>query len=151
MATLISKISVSKVFGAIKAPKEKTSIMQVIGIATSCKTGQSQYGEYIEFAGDFEAINLITGETFRSSKCFLPGAVPEMVAVALAKGKEVEGFSGLQFAFSIAVSPSQNPIGYEYQVTPLVENKEADPLAALRDAVSMTPKIENKSQTKSKE
>lgn len=141
MANLISKISVKKVCGEIKKVTEKKSLMRVIGIVTSLKTGSSQYGEFVEFIGDFEATNLETGEVCRALKCFLPHIASDITADAVRRGEESGGFKGVEMAFEIGVRPADNAIGYEYDILPLIENRNVDALEALR---KKTLKIENK-------
>jgi hypothetical protein len=137
MATLLKKISAKNIVNDLKAVARSVEkdggvkeIYKILGIVTSLKTGESQYGQYVEFNGNFFATNCVTGEQFESGKCFLPDPLPGMIQSALANNDSVE------FALSVSIKRRDDlAIGYEYLVSPLVETRSADPLAHLKQAV----------------
>lgn len=132
--TIVSKISAKKVCGKIAKPDNKTPLMQVFGIATGAKTGESSFGEYMSLLGQFRATNLATGEVYQSGVCFLPNMGVNMVAPMIAK----EGVEGVQFALFIGVVPAENAFGYEYYVEPIMQASESDPLEILAKKVTQT-------------
>lgn len=120
---------------------ESVKLMRVIGQCTGMKTGESQFGPWIAFTGSFQAIKMETGEIFRSGKIFLPEVAEQLLAplVMEADGKAVE------FAFDIEAKRDDSlAIGYIYEVTPLLEVAESDPMKALMERVGL-PQLENKS------
>lgn len=129
---IVSKLSAKKVCGKIKKPDAKTPLMQVFGIATGIKTGESNFGPWTALTGAFRATRLSDGEVYQSGSCFLPKMGTELIAPMLKK----EGVDGLEFAFNIGVVPSDNAIGYEYYVEPMLEAKENDPLELLQKRVT---------------
>ena len=129
--TLVSRISAKKICGKIKKPEGKTSLLQVFGIVTDIKTGESTYGPWVALTGQFRAINLETGEMFQSGVCFLPKMGTELITPLLKK----DGTNGLEFALDIGVIPAENNTGYEYYVEPVLETSENDPLEILSKKV----------------
>ena len=129
---IVSKLSAKKVCGKVPKPDDKMPLLQVFGIATGIKTGESNFGPWTALTGAFRATRLKDGEQFQSGVCFLPKMGTELIAPMLKK----EGVEGLEFAFNIGVIPSDNAIGYEYYVEPMLESKENDPLELLAKRVA---------------
>lgn len=132
---IVAKLSTAKMFGTLPKPDKATPLFQLIGIAVGVKHGNSTYGEWTAFTGDFEARSLYgetAGQSFRSGKLFTPSAVTPLLLTALATDTETGEIPKVQFALEIGYQPAKNPIGYEYTVRPLVKMSGADPLAALR-------------------
>lgn len=138
MSTILKKITSKNVVGNVKAivkdsglkDGEKMPLYNVMGIATKAESGESQFGDYIEFHGTFHAVNLISGESFDGFKAFLVTPWDIMLRDALAESEKVE------FAISVSVVVRDDlPTGYEYITAPLVEAQRADPLAHLKEAV----------------
>ena len=141
MATLIKKISIKTVCG--KPEREvigqdangkpvigfvEKELMQVVGIASSTRTGTTTYGDYVGFRGQFQATNMETGEQYRAAQCFLPDDITSMLAVELG-GDNVKK---VEFAFVVGIRPRDDlEIGYEYPAKPLMEPSSQDPLESL--------------------
>lgn len=134
MTTLISKISVAKCHGKLD-PKAlpKNPILRVFGVARGVLSGTSTFGQWEALSGDFIAVNLETGEEFRSGKAFMPDIALNLVTGALAGSPD-----GVEFAFDFGVKPStKDPENkYEYTVKPVVKAKESDQIANLRALVA---------------
>lgn len=131
-ANLVSKISVAKCHGKLdKKNLPKAPILRVAGIASGTLTGSSTYGPWTALSGDFYAVNLETGEEFRSGKCFMPATALSLVEGALAGSPE-----GVEFAFDFGVKAAENAIGYEYTTKSVVKAKESDAMGALLAKVS---------------
>lgn len=140
---LLGKMSVKSVFGKIK-PTEKAkdedgddilivkerAIIRVVGIASGKREGSSDFGDYIEFHGQFQATNLETGEVFRSGKLFLPDICTALIAPTL------ESANAVEFAFDLGVKHATTPIGYEYTAEPLIETGEADQVSLLAGKIT---------------
>jgi hypothetical protein len=103
-----------------------TDILKIAGVITSIRPGQTQLGEYAELVGQFQAVNLETGEMFQSGKAILPNFIADPMVEASKGGSEVE------FAIQIGVKRNEGSVvGYEFSVKPLVEPKVSDKLAKL--------------------
>lgn len=131
-ATLLKKLSVATVYGEISKDSEAVNnsspIIRVFGIASGIRTGQSNFGDWVAFTGDFGAINLESGEAYRGPQVFIPQPAQGMLEAALSKSENVE------FAFEIGVKPSKKgSMGYEYTVRPIKEASDSDAFAALAD------------------
>jgi hypothetical protein len=87
---------------------------------------------YTAFIGNFEAINMQSGEVFKSGKMFLPKGISELVENGVKSAPE-----GAQvgFAFEVRSQNANNPIGYSYRVLALKSPEATDELKELRDAV----------------
>mgnify|MGYP003395285132 CR=1 FL=1 len=137
-ASIISKISIGKIVGKMKAPTEKTYVMQVYGVANSSEKGISTIGEYTKLVGRFRATNLTTGEMFEAGECYLPNIALNLVLGAL------DGTKGVEFAFNIGIYPAENPYGYEYCCDPLMDAAENDPLAIMSKKLAALPAPDKK-------
>jgi hypothetical protein len=130
---IVKKITVKAVSGGLEKPEKPTPIMTVYGLLTDSKPDHSDYGDYIRFSGNFEAVNMSNGEHFRSGRLILPGIAEGLLQGAL----EQEGVESVQFALEIGIKPSKSPVGYDYTVKPLIETSENDPLADMRGKLSL--------------
>lgn len=150
---LVSKISAKTVYGsvdikALHTAKVEKKIIRVIGLASGIKTGETSFGAFVAFTGNFKAINLDTNEEFRSGKVFLPNIAQNLLEGALAQTES----DAVEFAFDIGVKPVQDRQGkdsYEYTVTPLMAAQDNDPLAALEGKLNLSA-LENKADDKAK-
>lgn len=143
---LMSKISVAKCHGKIdKKNLPKGPVLRVAGIATGTKTGTSNYGPWTALTGDFYAINLETGEEFRSVKCFMPSTALSLVEGALAGSPD-----GVEFALDFGVKPADNAVGYEYTVKPVFKVKESEAMATLLAKVEQAAPLKIGSDKKAK-
>lgn len=145
--TLVKKITMSEVGGIARnsggfKPKRDFGadenghfaprlLMRVLGVVVDYKLGTTTYGEFIKFAGNFAAINS-EGAKFRSNALILPGPADTLTLDAFKAG---EG-SPIELAFDIMVIPDGGERGYKFQVQPLMEQKQADPLAQLENQVA---------------
>lgn len=134
-ASLLKKMSAKAIVGNVKEVAksiehdgDKTPLYNVYGICTGIETGEHQTnGPWIGFKGSFGAINLVTGEEFSATKCFLPDPMPGLLENAMRDNDSVE------FALEVALKRRDDlAVGYEYMVTPLIDAQEADPLAHLK-------------------
>jgi hypothetical protein len=105
------------------------------GMLTETQTIDTTYGTSVCFKGEIEALNMVTGEIFRSGKMYLPeiAEVPLTTAMAsLASGDK------LKFGLEILVEKNQSAKGgckYKYAVRSLIELSQDDELAKMRLAL----------------
>lgn len=136
--SLLKKLSYKTVCGKInrrELPEDKSTlhVMRVIGVANKLVTGNSDFGAFVGFLGNFEATNVKTGEVFRSGQMFLPPIASNLLeaAIAHAEGKNVE------FGFDIGVKEDDaSAVGYIFTATPLIDAGESDPVAMLKSRIT---------------
>lgn len=117
--------------------KGEQHLLRIIGVANDLKKGMGEHGPWVAFVGNFEATNVVTGEVFRSSKCFLPESFTGMLAASVADNKD----GNVQFAVDVGVKPATTMIGYEFTVKPLLEVSDSDPLTLLKNSLSGIPAL----------
>lgn len=164
-ASMIRKITAKTVAGNLKALvleglKEKQlkdgdfiDVFSVVGIIKKVNEGEhDQYGTYHEFGGTFESIVHFgpnAGKSFRAAKCFLPEVATDLLVDEYNRlAKENDGVSPeIQVAVKVIaqVDESSNT-NYTFQVTPLMQAQEADPLEMLKKQANLAPALENKKQ-----
>lgn len=128
----VGKISVKTVFGKVEKPAEKFAAIRFLGIARRMSTGESQFGPWVKFHGDFQAINLTTGEEFVAKQALFPAVISDDLAAMLAD----ESVNEASFGFDLYIAPNDAPIGYEYSAESLIEQQESNPLALLAQSIA---------------
>lgn len=130
---LVKKISAKVIVGDVKKlckSQEDGTVIDLAnfyGRATGFKTGASDFGNWTAFLGNFEAVNLETGEEFQARQMFLVEPLQGMLLDQLAESESVD------FACTLSVVVNEKlPTGYEYRVTPITELKRSDELESLR-------------------
>lgn len=149
MSNIITKMTVKGV-GAnpskAKAENRKVPLARIFGTAAGVVHKVDNRGEPITgITGNFEGVNLETGEVYSSGVLYLPGGIHEMLLNAVDQGEEdAKGkptYNSVQFAFDISAVPATNPIGYSYEATQLIEASKADPMAELRASLPAMPAL----------
>lgn len=137
----LRKITIATVAGKVKgnaelmkkiieADGQAVGLMDVFGIASKGKPGETQFGEFVKFVGQFRAVNLATGEVFAAPACILPTFLADDIYGAMTAGGE--GVRNAQFAFRIGVFYAPESVTqYQYDAQPLIQPAEADALALL--------------------
>lgn len=99
---------------------------------------------HVGLMGDFEGINLETGDIYRSGILYLPGGIHEQLTAPFEaynklsdEDKKKTTPPKVEFALEIASVKASNAAGYSFAAKSLMAPKtDADPLAALRNAVN---------------
>lgn len=154
MTNIVSKITMKKIgaqpaSGSIEKGRA-VRCAQVYGHAKKCETRRSNFDQdYTVFMGNFEAVNLATGEVFRSGNLILPAVFQNLLQPA------VTSANGADVAFSVELGArhsEKGSVGYEWTATPLVESSERDALADLREATkeASAALLEGPAKTKKK-
>lgn len=171
---LQKKLSVKTIVGDLKALileqdeakrlRLPASVCTMMGIANGIEDGVSNFGSWSCLVGDFECVNLLTGEVHIGSKLFIPepaGRIlveqvrafivspipltPEELAKPLTQQTQRYKFNGnsVEFALEILAKLNLKSTGapYEYETRPLVQVQRSDKLLALRDVVRSKVKI----------
>jgi hypothetical protein len=127
-------LTVAGIKAAIEGLKngEQTPLLKVVGKTNTARPGQTTLGTFIAFGGDFFAINLKTGEQFKSAKCILPNFIAEQLESALKDSDSVE------FALEIGAKVNDTSVtGYEFTVRPLIEAKPTESMLSLLNAAGV--------------
>jgi hypothetical protein len=139
-AELLKKITTKLVMdGRISAADVANGAIHlygVIGICTGAKVGESQYGAWMGFTGQFEATRYKDGARFVAPIAFIPEPASSMMAAALDRAAKNNQEPSLQFAFIIGAKKSTAAIGFEYTVEPVLQASQNDALQALRDQIA---------------
>jgi hypothetical protein len=112
------------------------SVMRVWGIVSGRKSGMSQFGAYTKFSGQIAAINLLTGDEYRSQDLLLPG-IAEAVVNKMFEGSLKEENGSAQFALEVTVvynppkTENSNFTKFSYGVKPLIEFQGEDALSMM--------------------
>lgn len=129
--SLVSKITIK----SIKAQPKKHSVEQDTLLATlygRCqdkKAGSSDFGEFIRFKGEFEAVNAESGDVFKSNEMIVPRILEGLLDNAITADEN----ASVDFAMEIWAEANEASItGYSYTVKPLTEPQESDALQELR-------------------
>lgn len=135
---LVKKISTKTLCGKITRDMIPTKgtlyLFRIAGVAVGTKVGESTYGGFIGFRGNFKATKIDDGTVVRAAVAYLPGMATDLLLAAV-EGNE--SGSGVQFAFDVGIKAGDTPTGYEYVVTPLVE--AADSLDQLEGSLPKLP------------
>lgn len=117
--------------GAIE-PGKPVILAAIYGVANKSEVITTNFGESTRFTGNFEGLNVATGEVFRSGKAFLPSIVESLLEEAVNSTDD----AGIEFAFEIGAEHSEKGnMGYAYTVRPLRKMAESDSLSHLRSEV----------------
>lgn len=145
MATIIKKITHDRVYGKIAANSlkegESKPTVRLLGSVTAAVERSGAFGAYVLFMGDFEAINIATGDEYRAGQAIIPdrdfeAMVKQKLEQALAKGEVAIAFA---VDYSIAFS-AKGARGYTFVATPVRKADAHDPLDELRGGLKALPK-----------
>ncbi len=156
--TLLKKIGASDILGKVATVVrenlevgEQVNAYGVAGVCAKIEKGTSAFGEWTRFVGDFQAVNYITGETFRSEKTHVPNVLE---AVILRDLKPLLGASTelthttvtalsdeVEFAYTVQLKRLEDDdkggVSWEYVTTPKTELKQNDRISHLTKMLSI--------------
>lgn len=113
----------------------------VFGTASSTKSGDTTYGTWIAFLGQFEAVRAEDGVRFRSNVLILQDPAEGLLLAALQDAKTRDKDASLSFAFNVGLRTSERwsvsgeGNSYEYTVDSVINVERTDPLAHLRQSL----------------
>lgn len=127
-------LSKDQFFGDGDAVGTEVAIFNIAGIARMMEPGETDFGPYVEYIGDFAAVRRDTGEMIQARRMIMPEVLSDALVNAL---MPVEGVAAtpVQFAFEIGVrrsSEEKGGRGYEFTCRPLLAPVESDQLADLQ-------------------
>ncbi len=113
---------------------ERKHVATVAGVAKRVITGESGFGQWNGFRGEFIGRNEIDGKAYRSGKVFLPKEFTEELQMSVEvtdKATGEVGYRDTEFAVKVwVVEDEQQQAGYFYEVENLKKIETSD--AAVR-------------------
>lgn len=133
-----------------EADGQSVAIYEVYGKAVKTRKGitkgkgNEEDNEWTAFIGQFEAVNIETGELVRSGEVFLPSMITPWLESQLinidseiVSENDLPMIKGVEFAFSIGVKENtKTATDYEFTATNLMAETEGDMLTLMRDKFS---------------
>lgn len=105
----------------------------IYGKLRRSSVAQSNYGDYVRFGGDFEAVNEQTGQVFRSSVFLSPGIMEDVLHSAVQGAQEQDKQASAEFAVRFkTVKDAEAARGYIWKGEFLTKPSADDPLTRLR-------------------
>jgi len=129
--SIVKKISSKLMVGNI-VKADNGYLYSIIGKVTGIKTGESNYGSWIGFKGEFEAWN--DKVSCRSNLCFLPEIISIPLEVAVSNKDE-----DITFGIEIHKKENDSVVGFEYEVKTIIPLKESNMLSDLRKTFDTAP------------
>lgn len=134
-----------------RGKKKPVPVLRVYGRALEAERGATQLGPYIRFKGEFEAVNLTTGEKSRARNLILPEVGEMFVAEGLEKAKSTDENAVLQFGLDITVLEHTSSAGgwqFRWGMQALTKPAEGkDLLTEMGEKFGATPAIEKKAKS----
>lgn len=114
----------------------------LVGKARNSKKGTTQYGDYFEYYGVFEATRICDGEVFQSGRVILPPPTDSMVENIFFAAKAEDANAEVGFAFIIGTEEHKHGDETKFRYTcspiPLGSMFKSDPLADLKGEIMKT-------------
>jgi hypothetical protein len=112
----------------------------VYGKAKTSKSGTSQYGDYVEYFGAFEARRVADGEVFQAGRVIFPPPTDAVVDNAFNAAKAEDASAEVAFAFVIGSEPfvrgEEAKFRYTCEPVQVGDLPQFDPLADIKAALS---------------
>lgn len=131
--SLLRKLTARDIMGdKVPQPTKPTDLYTIYGIASGIKGGESAYGHWEMFTGEFRAVRISDGAEFAAPVAAIPEPAFGMIKAALTQEGNTQG---VQFALIIGNKPSPREPDkkYEYTVKPVVKPAENTLLQDLRE------------------
>jgi hypothetical protein len=124
--------------------QHKLALCRVYGtvLKVGVQVDRNRGAEYTYFLGQFEGVNVITGEVIQSNKLYLPEGPTATLESAFLSAANKRGKNvAIMFAFEIrSVKSDKTNSGYVYETAAIQAPEQADQLAMLRQTVDKAPK-----------
>lgn len=111
----------------------------IYGRARTHRTGNTTYGQFVEYIGSFEARRIKDGEIFQSTRIIFPPIAADIADEAYVNAKREDQDAEVDFAFVVGVEPdTKGTEGYKFSCKPIATGANtADPLADLRSSLAV--------------
>lgn len=113
------------------------ALYRIWGVASGVRHGDSTYGQWTAFVGNFKALRFDDQQMFQAPEAFLHGASEDLLQDALRSAQKDDPSASVTFAFDVGVKPSSKWVSedkgnsYEYTIKTVFESQQHDPLEAL--------------------
>lgn len=138
---LIRKITNKNILGDITVPEKPVTLYTLVGNVYGYEIGNTQYGDFIKFKGDFSATLMSNGQEFRSPCAIIPAPMDMVIANLVDDAAlgitETKAKVGCELGISVGVKPANTPTGYEWTVKTLIDVVPTDSLRLLKDKVML--------------
>ena len=135
----IARMSV-KMIGCKPEGLDKPKLLcQIYGRAVRTKSGEDKLRDgrvWTCLSGSFAAVNLETGEEFRSARLFLPDGIQEVIQNAIEEMTNQEVGLHVDFALEIFSVAATNPSGYTYKARNILPTQKRDELSEMQKAIT---------------
>lgn len=132
--------------------KTETPVARILGRVTDIEAGQTQYGPFTKFKGEFAAFNLATGEEIRGQVAILPGPAEMLVDKLVEAAKKQDKNAVAQFGLDVTVrehkSTHDKGWKFTYGVSSLVDTPQEDALSILAAQFGALPMLTDKTSKK---
>lgn len=121
-------------------------LVKIYGVVTRTRPGESDFGDFVRFIGQFRAVDMATGEVKAAPVVILPKFLEDELAGALAGGAK-----DVQFAVQIGVKYDKTAAtSYVYMADNLIEPSQNDALTAIEQRMGIAPKLDDKTKPDAK-
>lgn len=138
------KLTITRVCGklpSMKATDGKVWHADFYCYVTGTKAEDSEYGEYTRWLGEFQSVNLATGEVLKSANAIFPPIASGMIEAAYVGANKGASADNIMLAFRIGTEPDYlengmpaNRTGYRYIIQDIVTASNRTPLDLLYEA-----------------
>lgn len=95
-------------------------LYRITGTITGIKTGETQFGPWVGFKGNFVA-RRHDGTLFAAPSAFIPQPMQDMFEAAILT-QEAEGLvASVQFGLDVSIIQADSSVGFEYKCVPVIE------------------------------
>ena len=130
------------------AAGKEVSVLRVYGSIIDTEQGKSEIGPYTKFKGQFEAVNLVSGDKSRSYVLILPSVGEDMALGMLSAIHQEDPKAAATFGIEITVRKykPKNDKGFKftYGAKSLGEDPVEDALAIIGKQFGATPLLTDK-------
>ena len=132
--------------------QNKLALCRIYGtvIKVGVQVDRNRGAEYTYFLGQFEGVNVITGDVLQSNKLYLPEGPSSTLETVFLQAANKRGKNvAINFAFEIrSVKSDKTNSGYVYETAAILAPEQADQLAQLRATVDKAPKPKTPEEVK---
>lgn len=122
--------------------EKAVAVLNIVGtVSSSPEAKATPYGTSLKFTGEFQADNVLTGESYRSQTMFLPSCGEMALAPMLADVKQGEKVKfGLQILVSYQKPKNEKGTTFTWGVRNLIEPTQDDELAKMMKSITGSTK-----------
>jgi len=135
---------------AVDAGSSEVPVMRVFGRIVDLESAKSELGPYTKFKGEFEGVNLKSGERSRSYVLILPSVAEIALQTILASARVKDSKASCQFGIDLCVKYNKprndKGVKYMYGVTVLGDTPMEDALTVIGKQFGALPLLTDKTE-----